>query len=114
MAAINQWNNNAPNYLTGAVPDEFDSVKYNFQWIRRVMMALGFIPIHGATRQPTYNVDGTLQRITFGGTISGYIQYNYDVNGDLTSEVWSIDSKTMTITYTIVGGIWQGDSVSIT
>jgi len=101
----------SPTYPSDTVVQAFDSIKENFNWIRRNWMQSGCIPIHGATISYTY-VSGNITAITFGGTLAGSAAFTYS-GADLVTEVWTLYSVVTTITHTYSSGTLTGSSVTV-
>lgn len=117
MATDGAFTKTSPNYPGGAVPTEFDETRENFEWLERELLMLGhFTGLTGYFSSYTYDGSGNLTTVTVknsGGITQGTCTLTYS-GGNLITEAWVINGKTLTYTLTYSGGNLSSVSLAIT
>lgn len=111
MSSDGVFTASSPAFPGGNAQNEFDEIKENFEFIRRAWMMTAIVPITGLTISYTYT-SGDLTAITFSGTLTGSAAFTY-TSGNLTQEVWTLYSKTITITHTYTSGTLTSSAVTV-
>ncbi|MEJ2695584.1 MAG: hypothetical protein P8013_02950 [Candidatus Sulfobium sp.] len=106
----------SPNYGTENAQNAFDEIKENFEWIQRhFLMDQRFTGLDGYYADYTYTGDeltGITVKDSFDVT-QGVCTLTYS-GGYLSTEVWAINGKTLTYTYTYSAGKLTRVTLAIT
>jgi len=92
--------------------EDITSTRQNIEWIRRMWMMTGIVPITGATLNYTYTSDD-LTAITFGGTLAGSAAFTFS-GAELTTEVWTLYTKTITVDHVYSAGKLNDSTITVT
>ncbi len=100
---------------TNKVEDDLPEIEENFQWLKRLFFMLGVHILDDYESNFTYT-GSDLTGITVkdgGGTTKATCTLSYS-SGKLSTEVWSVDGKTLTYTYTYSGDNLTKVSLNVT
>ncbi len=98
--------------VTNTLDADLPEILENFDYIRRMWMMTSIIPINNTTLSYTYDGSNNLTGITVSGALTGSATFTY-TSGNLTQEVWTLYSKTITINHTYSGSNLSSSTVTV-